>query len=215
MPTGPQKNSKKASSANTINAKTMLHFMLIRDEIGMLPRPQLKSLESESADVRATKKSKQKKGRLASTEVNQQDLDNVQATVDLLISRLEAYEAVIDKVDRIAHHGLTIFDNVDVGGRRPDVVTAKMAQEIAIDYRRQEGKFPSARALRDLVCERIFKADPQGYIDSVKHRMKPEVVAQNRSDPAWWYWKKCPRPHSEKLMHNILVDLRQEEKTSA
>jgi hypothetical protein len=215
MSTGTQRNSKRASSANSTNAKTMLHFMLIRDEIGMLPRPQLVSLESGSVDMRSTKKSKQKKRRPASMKVSQQDLEHVQAAVDLLISRLEAYEAVIEKVDRIAHHGLTIFDNVNVGGRRPDVVTAKMAQEIAIDYRRQKGKFPSARALHDLVCERLFKADPQGYIDSIKHRMKPEEVAQNRSDPAWWYWKKCPRPYSERLMHNILVDLRQEEKTSA
>jgi hypothetical protein len=211
MPSGTQRNSKKASSANTVNAKTMLHFMLIRDEIGMLPRPKLKSLESGSSAVQATEKSKKKIRRPASTEVSQQDLERVQAIVDLLISRLEAYEAVIEKVDRIAHHGLTIFDNVDVGGRRPDVVTAKMAQEIAIDHRRQKGEFPSARSLHDLVCESLFKTDPQGYIDSVKHRMKPEEVAQNRSDPAWWYWKKCPRPHSQKLMHNILVDLRQEE----
>ena len=200
------KIAKKTPAASTINAKTLLHFMLIRDEIGMLPRPNKRQQESGYAD--ATVNLKHKRSKSTSVPRSKQDLDLVHKTVDLLITRLEAYEEVIKKIDRIAHHSLTMFNNVDVGGRKPDVLIKKMAEEIATDYRSREGDFPSARLLNDLVCEKLFKADPQAYIDSVKHRMKSDEVAQYRSAPAWWYWKNCYRPTSARAMHNILTELR-------
>ena len=201
-------NAKK-TAADTTNKKTLLYFLLIRDEIGMLPRPNIPPQEMGDAEAIATVKSKKKRSETGAKQTSIQALEHAYGVIDLLITRLEAYEKAIKKIERITHNAMIIFDNVDVGGRKPNVEIQRKAKEMATDHRSGKGKFPSARSLNDMVCEQLFKADPQAYIDSVKHRMKEKDVALNRISPVWRYWKNCFRPCSQKSMHNILVTLRE------
>lgn len=198
--------------ARTTNAKTLLHFMMIRDEIGMLPRPNIRPQKSGAPATPIALKSKWLRGKSDSDQSSNHTLAQACETVDLLITRLEAYEDVIKKVDRIAHHALNLFDKVDVGGRKPDILINAMAVEIATDYKGRKGKFPTGKYLRDLVRAALFKRDPQSYIDRVKKGHDEKVVALDRRDPRWFDWEKYDGPISEKSMHNILVALRLAEK---
>ncbi len=199
------KNKQARKRIYTNKDLTLLHFMFINDAIMDLRQPPLisrgKVLGVDDNKIKAVVK------RDSSASGQREE-------IEVLRKQVNEYVRTIDRIHKIANYAIDRFDSVDVGGRKPLVLNG-LAKEVANEYFTLNSKFPTAKKLLDLVCERSFKQDPQTYIDHVSKRMKQEEVATNRVDPAWWYWKKAPRPCSESTMRNILKELRQERKIFA
>jgi len=207
MVTKPTATKKKQARNGTYNTNdwTLLHFMLINDAIVELSQPPL--VPNGTVLVVDVNKIKAvvKRNSSASGQLEE---------IATLRNQINACARTIDKIHKIANHAIDKFDAVDVGGRKPAVET-KVATEIANEYYAQHAQFPRAKKLLDLVCERLFKQDPQAYIDRVSKSMTQEVVATHRRDPTWGYWKNAPRPCSESTMRNILINLREKRKIFA
>jgi len=129
--------------------------------------------------------------------------------MDWLVERLEAYDALVEKIDYIAHHALTIVDGTQVGGRKPSLEVKTVAVKLATEHYRKTGKYPPAVELCELVRRDFFKNSPQKYIDLVEKKIiDKNEVAIHRVDPTWAYWKRVRGLVSEKTISTILFELR-------
>jgi hypothetical protein len=185
---------------------SLLHLMFIRDAIGMFPR--LKKNRGKSATKSSVKspKSKHAKFKLENAP-NIEQLDASQM-IDKLFERLEAYDALLEKIDHLAHSALTIVDGTQVGGRKPSLEVKTMVMKSAIDHHKITGNYPSAAKLCEIVRRDFFKSSPQKFIDLVAKKMKKEEVATHRVNPTWDYWKRIDGVVSKKTISNILFELR-------
>jgi hypothetical protein len=185
---------------------SLLHFMFIRDAIGMFPRFKNSLAKSANKEVNKSKKST-RKGRAL---INNQNIehDESEEMIDWLVERLDAYDALLEKIDYIAHHALTIVDRTQIGGRKPSLEVKKIVVQTAIDHHTKWGKYPSAAKLCEMVRRDLFKNSPQKFIDIVAKKMDLKEVALHRVNPSWNYWKHIGGVVSEKTISNILFELR-------
>ena len=72
--------------------------------------------------------------RLALIKNQNIEQDESAKVMDLLVERLEAYDALLEKIDNIAHNALTIIDGTQVGGRKPRLEVKTMVLKSAIDH---------------------------------------------------------------------------------
>lgn len=183
-----------------------LHFLFIRDAIGMFPK--LKKNRSNLAINVPVKSKKSTQARLALIKNQNIEQDESAKMVDWLVERLEAYDALLEKIDYIAHHALTIVDGTQVGGRKPGLEIKTMAVKSAIEHHTKWGKYPSAAKLCAKVRQDFFKNFPQKFIALVEKKLDVKEVAIHRVDPTWAYWKSDDGVVSEKTISNILFELR-------
>lgn len=185
---------------------SLIHFLFIRDAIGMFPR--LKKNRSKSAIKGPVKSKKSTQAGLALRNNKNIEQDESEEMMDWLVERLEAYDALVEKIDYIAHHALTIVDGTQVGGRKPSLEVKTMAVKLATDHHTEWGKYPPAAKLCEIVRRDFFKNSPQKFINLVAKKMKKEEVATHRVNPTWDYWKYIDGVVSEKTISNILFELR-------
>jgi hypothetical protein len=185
---------------------SLLYLLFIRDAIGMFPR--LKKNRSNSASRKAVKSKKLTQVGLALRNNQKFGQDESEEMMDWLVERLEAYDALVEKIDYIAHHALTIVDGTQVGGRKPSLEVKIMAVKLATEYHTETGKYPPAAKLCEIVRRYFFKNSPQKYIDLVAKKMNVTEVAIHRVNPTWAYWKSVRGLVSEKTISTILFELR-------
>jgi hypothetical protein len=179
----------KKDIANTTIKKTLRYFLLIRDEISMLPRP----------NNHANKKITKSKEILGPKQIEK-----------ILISKLEFYEEVVAKIDGWSHKALLLLDQVDDGGRKKDNKHREMVKEFAIKYFKEKGKLPSASYVHKNLSQQIFKKNPMEYIQKYKGGMKSEEVELNSKHPTWTFWKHVRGPISERTISDILHELKKQ-----
>jgi hypothetical protein len=205
-----EKNLIKLTSAKVKKRNSrdssLLHFMFIRDAIGMFPR--LQKSPSKSVSKGAVKGTKPKHARYALENILNIEQFNASQMVYKLAERLEAYDALLEKIDYIAHHALTIVDGTQVGGRKPSLEVKKMVIKSAIDYHTIKGRYPSAATLCEIIRRDLFKNSPQKFIDIVAKKLDVKEVEIHRVNPTWNYWKHIDGVVSEKTISNILFELR-------
>jgi len=205
-----KKNLIKSTTTRVIKRNTrdssLIHFLFIRDAIGMFPR--LKKNPNKSVIKKNVKSPRSKETGLAIK--NNQDTKQFESLkmIESLVERLEAYDALVEKIDYIAHHALTIVDGTQVGGRKPSLEVKKMAEKSAIDHYIKCGKYPSAAKLCEIVRRDFFKNSPQRFIEIVKKNLDKKELEIHRINPTWSYWKHINGVVSEKTISNILYELR-------
>ena len=185
---------------------SLLHLLFIRDAIGMFPRPKKNRGKSASKGAVESKKSTQ--ARLAMIKNQNIEQDESAKVMDLLVERLEAYDALLEKIDNIAHNALTIIDGTQVGGRKPRLEVKTMVLKSAIDHHTKCGKYPSAVKLCEIVRRDLFKNSPKKFIDIVAKKMDAKEVERHSVNPTWDYWKHIDGVVSEKTVSTILLELR-------
>jgi hypothetical protein len=205
-----KKNLNESTSIRVKKRSTrdssLLHLMFIRDAIGMFPR--LKKNRGKSASKGSVKSPKSKHTKFESENTpNIEQLDASQM-IDKLFEKLEAYDALVEKIDYLAHSALTIVDGKKVGGRKPSLEVKKMAVKSAIDHHTKLGQYPSASKLWAIVRRDFFKNSPQKFIGLVAKKMDAKEVAIHSVNPSWDYWKHIDGVVSEKTISNILFELR-------
>jgi hypothetical protein len=202
-----KKNMSESTPARLKKLSTrdssLIYLLFIRDAIGMFPR--FKKNRSKSASNGAVKTKKSTRAGLTLINIEQDESAKI---MDWLVERLEAYDALLGKIDNIAHKALTIVDGTQVGGRKPSLEVKKMAVKSAIDHHKKSGNYPSAAKLCEIVRRDFFKNSPQKFIDLVAKKMKKEELATHRVNPTWDYWKRIDGVVSEKTISNILFELR-------
>jgi hypothetical protein len=185
---------------------SLLHLLFIRDAIGMFPRPKKNRGKSASKGAVESKKSTQ--ARLALIKNQNIEQDESAKVMDLLVERLEAYDALLEKIDNIAHNALTIIDGTQVGGRKPRLEVKTMVLKSAIDHHTKCGKYPSAAKLCEIVRRDLFKNSPKKFIEIVAKKMDAKEVERHSVNPTWDYWKHIDGVVSEKTVSTILLELR-------
>lgn len=202
-----KKNMSESTPARLKKLSTrdssLIYLLFIRDAIGMFPR--FKKNRRKSASNGAVKTKKSTRAGLTLINIEQDESAKI---MDWLVKRLEAYDALLGKIDNIAHKALTIVDGTQVGGRKPSLEVKKMAVKSAIDHHKKSGNYPSAAKLCEIVRRDFFKNSPQKFIDLVAKKMKKEELATHRVNPTWDYWKRIDGVVSEKTISNILFELR-------
>ena len=185
---------------------SLLYLLFIRDAIGMFPR--LKKKRNNSAGKKAAKSKKSTQVGLALRNNQNIEQDESEEMMDWLVERLEAYDALIEKIDNLTHNALTIIDGTKVGGRKPSLEVKTMAVKSAIDYHTKWGKYPSAAKLCKTVRRDFFKNSPQKFIAIVGKKMDAKEVELRSVNPTWDYWKYIDGIVSEKTVSTILFELR-------
>lgn len=200
-----ESTSIRVTKRNTRDS-SLLHFMFIRDAIGMFQR--FKKNPNKFANKGNVKSAKSKEAGLAFK--NNQNIKQSEESkmIDTLFERLEAYEVLVEKIDYIAHHALTIVDGTQVGGRKPSFEVRKMAEKSAIEHFMKLGKYPSAAKLCEIVRRDFFKNSPQKFIQIVAKKLDKKEVEIHSIDPTWSYWKHIDGVVSQKTISNILNELR-------
>lgn len=196
------RKEKKRSTRDT----SLLHLLFIRDAIGMFPR--LKKNRNNSPGKKAVKSKKSTQLGLALRNNQNIEQDESEEMMDWLVERLEAYDALVEKIDYIAHHALTIVDGTQVGGRKPSLEVKTMAVKLATEHHTETGKYPPAAKLCETVRRDFFKKSPQKFIDIVGKKMNAKEVVIHRVNPTWDYWKRVRGLVSEKTISTILFELR-------
>jgi hypothetical protein len=202
------KAAKKVRKTRNNRDYALLHFMFIRDEIAPLQRPRLGHLNKKLNDDQIDAPLEQV--RPASAKGCREQLAEERTLNDRLIERLSAYELAIQRIDRIALHALSKFDDVQVGGRKPKLEVKEMAKEIATRHLQDKKKLPTWRELDYAVRHYFFKNDPQIFIEKVKKGMDSVEVARYRIDPNWSFWRTVDGLISERTLSSILTQLRNE-----
>jgi hypothetical protein len=197
--------SKRIPKRSTRDA-SQLHFMFIRDAI--VAFPWVKKNICKSGSKGAVKSPNSTQAEIALK--NYQNTEQLEASrmVDSLVEKLEAYQALVEKIDFIAQHALTIFDRTQVGGRKPSLEVKTMAVKSATEYHMKLGKYPSAAKLCEIVRQDFFKKSPQRFIKIVGKKIDEKEVVLNSIDPKWAYWKHIDGVVSERTISNILYELR-------
>ena len=185
---------------------SLLHLLFIRDAIGKFPR--LKKNRSRSASKGAVKSKKSTQAGLALINNQNIEQEELAKMMDWLVERLESYDALLEKIDNIAHNALTIIDGTQAGGRKPRLEVKTMVLKSAIEHHTKYGKYPSAAKLCEIVRRDFFKNSPQKFIDIVTKKMNEKEVAIHRVNPTWGYWKSVRGLVSEKTISTILFELR-------
>lgn len=205
-----KKNMSESTPARVKKLNTrdssLLYLLFIRDAIGMFPR--FKKNRSKSANNEAVKTKKSTRAGL--TLINNKNIEQDESAkmIDWLVERLEAYDALLGKIDNIANKALTIVDGTQVGGRKPSLEVKKMAVKSAIDHHKKTGNYPSAAKLCVIVRRDFFKNSPQKFIDLVAKKMNEKELAIHSVNPTWDYWKHIDGVVSEKTISTILFELR-------
>jgi hypothetical protein len=185
---------------------SLLHLLFIRDAIGNFPR--LKKNRSRSASKGAVKSKKSTQAGLALISNQNIGQDESAKMMDWLVERLEAYDALLEIIDNIAHNALTIIDGTQAGGRKPRLDVKTMVLKSAIDHHTKYDKYPSAAKLCRIVRRDLFKNSPQKFIDIVAKKMDAKEVERHSVNPTWDYWKHIDGVVSEKTVSTILLELR-------
>ncbi len=185
---------------------SLLHLLFIRDAIGKFPR--LKKNRSMPASKVTVNSKKSRQAGLALISNQNIGQDESTKMMDWLVERLEAYDALLETIDNIAHNALTIIDGTHAGGRKPRLEVKTMVLKSAIDHHTEFGKYPSAAKLCGIVRRDFFKNSPQKFIDIVAKKMDKKEVARHSVNPTWDYWKHTAGVVSEKTVSTILLELR-------
>jgi hypothetical protein len=194
--------AKKRSTRDS----SLLRLMFIRDAIGMFPR--LKKNRGKSATKGSVKSPKSKHAKFKLENAFNIEQFDASQMIDKMFERLEAYDALVEKIDSLALSALTIVDGTKVGGRKPSLAVKTLAVKSAIDYHKKFSKYPSAAKLCAIVRRDFFKNSPQKFIGLVAKKMDAKEVAIHSVNPSWDYWKHIDGVVSEKTISNILFELR-------
>jgi len=201
--------SPKSRRKTTVNDKTIILFDLIRHELLTLPRPTFNQQAKEKYSA-----SKQTYSAVKTSLNRTQGIDQTDASpcdiCDLLITRLDAYENAIVKIEQLIHVALTQFSEVNVGGRKPNEMVKKIGTKIASEFLQNNGNLPTATHLLEEVRKHFFQENPHWFIKIVSDHSKigPEIARQNSFDPNWNYWKHVEGLTSERAMSDLLRNIR-------
>lgn len=188
-------NLTKKKTVNRNNKdQILLHFMFINDAIAQIDQP-ITNLEVESfKEIQSLKK-------------NQSSAENLKE-LEILRAQHFAYEKALKTIHQITNIAINKFDRVNVGGRIQDNFIKETTEKIANDHLIEKGKYPYAKCLHGLVCQKLFKDDPQKYIESIKKKVDCNDLNTYRKNPSWSFWRNVKGPVSHKTISNILTKLR-------
>ena len=204
------KSAKKIRRIRNNRDSTLLHFMFIRDEITALPRPR-RGNRNKKLDQAQLLPTDAKAGPTSSKKL-QQELAEETALNDRLLGRLDAYDHAIQNIDRIALHALQTMEDVQVGGRKPNIEVKEMARVVAKKHLQERKKLPTSKELDDKVRHELFKENQKLYIEKVKKGLDQREVLRNSIEPTWSYWRNVGSLVSERTWSAILTEIRQETK---
>jgi hypothetical protein len=208
--TATVKNKQRTRKRRQLTRHDRLLVVLdsIRSDIATLPRPPNRRLDGDSNKRVAGGSATQKKsaGEVQSNE--QSDILQYK-TCDSLIGKLEAYERIIAKIDKLSEAALLNVESASLGGKPGYDWARQGAISIANGYYKKHKKFPTMRVLREEFHYQFFRENPQLYIDKAGTRMSESDLVTLRRNPHWPQWcNKKEKPVSGRWMSALLTELR-------
>ena len=203
------KNKQRTRKRRQLTRHDRLLVVLdsIRSHIATLPRPPGRRLDGDS-NKRAADSSATQKTSAGEAQSNEQSDIPQCKTCDSLIGKLEAYESIIARIDKLSEAALLNVESASLGGK-PGYDWARLrAISIANGYYKKHKKFPTMRVLREEFHYQFFRENPQLYIDKAGTGMSQSDLATLRRNPHWPQWcNKKEKPVSGRWMSALLTEL--------
>jgi hypothetical protein len=191
----------------TSHDRLLIVLYSIRSDIATLPRPPNRRLDGDS-NKRVAESSATQKKSVGEVQSNEQSDIRQCKTCDSLIGKLEAYERIIAKIDKLSEAALLNVESASLGGKPGYDWARPGAISIANGYYKKHKKLPTMRFLRDEFCYQFFRENPQLYIDKAGTGMSESDLATLRRNPHWSQWRdKKEKPVSGRWVSALLTEL--------
>jgi hypothetical protein len=203
------KNKQRTRKRRQLTSHDRLLIVLysIRSDIATLPRPPNRRLDGDSNKGVSGSSATQKKS-VGEVQSNEQSDIRQCKTFDSLIGKLEAYERIIAKIDKLSEAALLNVESASLGGKPGYDWARPGAISIANGYYKKHKKLPTMRLLRDEFCYQFFRENPQLYIDKAGTGMSESDLATLRRNPHWSHWRdKKEKPVSGRWVSALLTEL--------